>query len=243
LARTARVKSESGIYHVIVSGINRQNIFLDEEDKSIYFDRLTQYKNECNVKVYAYCLMSNHVHLLLSETDKPLNEFMKKLGTSYSYRFNQKYDRIGHLFQDRFKSEPVDDDSYFLTVFRYIHQNPEKAGLTPFSLTSYQDYAQRRGITDTGFALSLFGSTEELLNFLKEDTNEGCMEYEEENRITDKRAADMICRIAKVEHGHQLQNIEENERNRIIKELKDAGISIRQIERLTGMNRGIVFRA
>jgi putative transposase len=243
LARAARVRSESGIYHVIVRGINRQNIFQDEEDKSIYFDRLTQYKNECNVKVYAYCLMSNHIHLLVGETDKPLNEFMKKLGTSYSYRFNQKYDRTGHLFQDRFKSEPVDEDSYFLTVFRYIHRNPGKAGLAPFSFTSYQDYAQLRGITDTGFALPLFNSQEDLLNFLKEETDERCMEYEEENRMTDERAAEMICRIAKVEHGQELQNMEANERNRMIKELKDAGLSIRQIERLTGMNRGIVFRA
>jgi len=187
--------------------------------------------------------MSNHVHLLVGETDKPQNEFMKKLGTSYSYRYNQKYDRTGHLFQDRFKSEPVDDDSYFLTVFRYIHRNPEKAGLTPFCWTRYQDYAQCRGITDKDFALSLFSSPEELLNFLKEETDERCMEYEEENRMTDERAAEMICRIAKIKHGQELQNIEANERNRMIKELNDAGLSIRQIERLTGLNRGVVFRA
>lgn len=187
--------------------------------------------------------MSNHIHLLVGETDKPLNEFMKKLGTSYSYRFNQKYERVGHLFQDRYKSEPVSDDSYFLTVFRYIHQNPGKAGLTAFNWTSYQDYAQGRGITDTDFALSLFRSSEELLNFLKEETDERCMEFEEENRMTDERAAEMICRIAKIKQGQDLQSKEIKERNRVIKELKASGLSIRQIERLTGMNRGIVFRA
>ena len=71
---------------------------------------------------------------------------MKKLGTSYSYRFNRKYDRVGHLFQDRYKSEPVDDDSYFLTVFQYIHRNPKNAALTPFSWTSYAGYAERTGV-------------------------------------------------------------------------------------------------
>ena len=80
MARSARTNSKSGIYHVIVRGINRQNIFQDEEDKGVYLDRLTHYKNECGVKLYAYCLMSNHVHLLVRETDKPLSEFMKKLG-------------------------------------------------------------------------------------------------------------------------------------------------------------------
>ena len=91
--------------------------------------------------------------------------------------------------------------------------------------------------------MPLFKSLEELLGFLKEETDERCMEYEEANKITDERAAEMICRIAKVKHGQELQSIEAEERNRMIKELKAAGLSIRQIERLTGMNRGIVSRA
>jgi REP element-mobilizing transposase RayT len=94
------------IYHIIVHGINRQCIFHEEEDKSVYLNRMTQYKTECGIMLYAYCLMSNHVHLLVNETDRPFNVFMKKLGTSYSYRYNRKCDRVGHLFQDRYKSEP-----------------------------------------------------------------------------------------------------------------------------------------
>ncbi len=82
-----------------------------------------------------------------------------------------------------------------------------------------------------------------MLNFLKEETDERCMEFEEENRMTDERAAEMICRIAKIKQGQDLQSKEIKERNRVIKELKASGLSIRQIERLTGMNRGIVFRA
>jgi len=192
----ARAKSENGIYHVIVRGINRQNIFQDEEDKGVYLDRLYQYKTECGVKIYAYCLMSNHVHMLVKETDKPLNEFMKKLGTSYSYRFNRKYDRVGHLFQDRYKSEPVNDDAYFLMVFRYIHRNPGRAGLMPFSWTSYVDYTKQRGISDVDFALSLFTSQGDLLGFLRQETDENCMEYEEEKRLTDEKA---IGRSAKLQ--------------------------------------------
>lgn len=243
MARAARTKSSSGVYHVMVRGINRQNIFQDDEDKCVFLDRLSCYKNECGVKLYAYCLMSNHVHLLLSESEKPLNEFMKKLGTSYSYRYNRKYDRVGHLFQDRYKSEPVDNDSYFLTVLRYIHQNPQKAGITPFSWTSYEYYENSSGIIDSDFALSLFTARGELLSFLSEETEEKCPDIEEDGRLTDEKAAKMICSIAKVKDCRQLQDVEVGKRNRIIKELKSARLSIRQIERLTGINRGIVARA
>lgn len=81
--------------------------------------------------------MSNHAQLLLNEADKPLSEFMKKLGTSYAYCFKLKYDRVGHLFQDRYKSVTVENDAYFLTALRYIHQNPQKAGLPALVWTSY----------------------------------------------------------------------------------------------------------
>jgi len=76
------------------------------------------------------------------EGETVIGELMKKLGVSYSYRFNHKYDRSGHLFLDRYKSETVDDDSYFLAMVRYIHRNPQKAGLQPFIRTSYSDYVE-----------------------------------------------------------------------------------------------------
>jgi len=186
--------------------------------------------------------MSNHVHLLVKEGNKPLEEFMKKLGISYSYRYNHKYDRIGHLFQDRFKSEPIDDDAYFMTVFRYVHQNPVKAGLPPFNWTSYDDYEKQEGMTDTDFALSLFLSRSELMAFLEEEVDEKCMEYEGKKKLTDGKAAELICKIGKVKHCQALQDVEIKERNRRIRELKSVGLSIRQIERLTGINRGIIAR-
>jgi len=243
MARLARAKSESGIYHVIVRGINRQNIFHDEEDEFAYLNRLTQYKKECGIELYAYCLMSNHVHLLLKEGEIVIGVLMKKLGISYSYRFNQKYNRSGHLFQDRFKSETVDDDSYFLTVLRYIHRNPQKAGLQPFIRTSYSDYAEQNGITDTAFAISLFSSRDELLKYLNVDDNEQCMEYDEGIHLSDRRASELICQIGKVNHSQELQNIAGEKRNQILRELKLASISVRQIERLSGINRGIVSRS
>lgn len=109
--------------------------------------------------------------------------------------------------------------------------------------TSYKDYAEEGGISDREFALSLSSSKKELLSFLRQDADEKCMEYEQEKRLTDERAAEIIRRFGKVKHSQVLQNIEVKERNRIIEELKTAGLSIRQIERLTGINRGTISRA
>ncbi|GAB1476941.1 hypothetical protein MASR2M70_17770 [Bacillota bacterium] len=186
--------------------------------------------------------MSNHVHLLVKEGEKEIGDFVKRLGVSYSYFFNQKYDRVGHLFQGRYISEPVDNDAYFLTVFRYIHQNPQKAGLRPFTRTSYRDYIEREEIADTAFALSLFSSLNELLDYLKAADNKKCLDIEEAGRMTDEKATELICRIGKVHHSQALQNIVGESRNSIIRELKEAGLSIRQIERLSGINRGIISR-
>lgn len=128
MPRAARKKSNSGIYHIMLRGINRQLIFEDEEDKNRFIETLLKYKEQCGYLIYAYCLMGNHIHILLKEGKEELTLVLKRIAGSYVYWYNWKYHRSGHLFQDRFKSEPVEDDAYFLTVIRYIHQNPETRG-------------------------------------------------------------------------------------------------------------------
>ena len=159
MPRQARKKCESGIYHVLLRGINRQTIFEDEEDSDKLFKTLGIYKTELNCSIYAYCFMHNHVHLLIHTGKEDAAEFMRKVGAKYVYWYNRKYDRIGGLFQDRYKSEPVENDSYFLTVLRYIHLNPVKAGIcktaSGYKESSYNDYMHpRRGqITDIWFPI------------------------------------------------------------------------------------------
>ncbi len=81
--------------------------------------------------MYAYCLMGNHVHLLMrtDENDEPMGQIFRRICAQYVYWYNGKYERVGHLFQDRFRSEPIENDAYLLSVLRYIHQNPVKAGM------------------------------------------------------------------------------------------------------------------
>ena len=131
MPRHARRRSSSGIYHVILRGANRQEIFHKEEDRIRFLDTLNRYRIKNGVRVLAWCLMDNHVHLLLREQDNNLSDLMKRLGISYASYYNWTYGTNGHLFQDRFKSEVVESYGYLARVVRYIHMNPVKAGLSP----------------------------------------------------------------------------------------------------------------
>jgi REP element-mobilizing transposase RayT len=129
MPRSARKRSASGIYHIILRGLNKQTIFSDEEDNDEFIRIISECKRLSGYDLYAYCLMGNHVHLLIKEGSESIEQIMKRIGTRCVARYNRKYQRCGHLFQDRFKSEAVEDDGYFLSVLKYIHQNPQKAGL------------------------------------------------------------------------------------------------------------------
>lgn len=113
MARRARRKSRTGIYHVISRGIDRQIIFEDNEDYRRLLDTLKECQEKSGCEIYAYCLMGNHIHLLLKENKEDLGIMFRRLGASYVYWYNKKYKRRGYLFQGRYKSEAVESDSYF----------------------------------------------------------------------------------------------------------------------------------
>ncbi len=128
MARVGRKKSKSGIYHIMIRGINRQNIFEDDEDRKRFIERIKYYKDISEYRVYGYCLMDNHIHLLIKEEKDNISNAIKRISSSYVHWYNNKYEIWGYLFGERYKSEVVENDKYFLIVLRYIHQNPIKAG-------------------------------------------------------------------------------------------------------------------
>ena len=144
MPRQARQKSKTGIYHVMLRGINQQVIFEDDEDYEKFIETLKTYKAISGYKLYAYCLMTNHIHILIKVEQEDIDLVMKRIAGSFVYWYNLKYRRKGHLFQERFKSEAVEDNNYFLTVIRYIHQNPVKAKLCnktdEYTYSSYNDF-------------------------------------------------------------------------------------------------------
>ncbi|WP_394238320.1 transposase [Niallia oryzisoli] len=127
--REARIKSKTGVCHIIWRGSNRQKSFHDDQDWIKFLDILKKYKITYQLAIYAWCLMGNHVHLLIKAGNEDISITMKRMGISYAKYYNWKYNTTGHLFQDRFKSENVETTSYFLTVVRYTHQNLVKAGI------------------------------------------------------------------------------------------------------------------
>ena len=251
MPRTARQKSQSRIYHILLRGINRQTIFEDEEDASKYLLTLKRYKEDSGYKIYAYCLMGNHIHLLLKE-EEDLGIVMRRIGAAYVYWYNYKYNRCGHLFQDRYKSEAVEDDSYFLAVLRYIHQNPLKANLAKHPATykwsSYAEYMGTNVITDVDFALNIFNSDrkkalESFKDFHRDSSDAIFLDTEDSKRLTDESATEIIKEICQIHHCTELQTVTEAKRDQDLKLMKENGLSTRQIARLTGISRNVVLKA
>lgn len=129
MPRQARKESSTGFYHVIAKGINKENIFNQNREK-IYLKRILRENiKEYNIKIYAYCIMSNHVHLIIKSEIQELSMFMAKCLAKYAEYYNYKRKRNGHVFHNRFKSECIETEKYFWNCLRYIHLNPLKANI------------------------------------------------------------------------------------------------------------------
>lgn len=247
MPRNAREKSENSTYHIMLRGINQQQIFEEEEDYCKFLEILKYYQTVSEYKVYAYCLMGNHIHLLMEFGKEDIGQVFKRIGAKYVYWYNIKYGRKGHLFQDRYKSEPVDDDAYFLTVMRYIHQNPIKAGLCKkvdgYKYSSFQEYKYGTEIIDIDYVTE-FVPKEDFEEYNNEIINASCLDIEEKKvfRVTDEEAKRIIKKYSKCKTVTDFQLLDIKERNKCIKKFKEKGVSIRQISRLTGIPKGIVER-
>ena len=192
------------------------------------------------------------VHLLLKKEQAELGIIMRRIGASYVYWYNRKYQRCGHLFQDRYKSEAVEGDRYFLTVLRYIHRNPVKAGIVKdiadYKWSSYSEYMGNSKIIDTDFVLKLFNDDKEkaivsFMDFHDITSDDTCLDLDERKRVLDQEAVTTIKKICSVGQCTDVQNLEEDVRDRFLKALKDEGLSTRQLARLTGISRGIILKA
>lgn len=129
MARPLRVQFPGAVYHVIARGNARQDIFFDDNDRKKFLDCLKDIIKTHNLVCYAYCLLDDHYHLLLETIDANLSEAMRDLNGIYSQKFNLRHNRVGHLFQGRYKAFLIEKDAYLLEVARYIVLNPVRAGI------------------------------------------------------------------------------------------------------------------
>lgn len=259
MARQLRKKSGTGIYHVMLRGINQQDIFEDEDDYrqmlSILRAQTRRYDKQGSELppyciIYAYCLMSNHIHLLVHEREENISDAMKRVGVIYAQYFNKKYHRSGHLFQDRFRSEPVGSVEYFLTLLRYIHQNPLKAGLVEkvddYKWSSWEEYKMdyvAAPLCATKTVLNRF-SKQELTEFVCTPIEEYHeildIDNEAPRQLSDDEVKSFLLRSFGIENPLMVQSLDKVRRNEILISARVIGAGMRQLARLTGVSFGVV---
>lgn len=162
MARKPRVHYEGALYHVICRGNNRSWIFKESGEKSKYLEIIKHYKKKYQFKLYAYCIMDNHAHLLIEVGHVPLSKIMQGIQQVYTQQYNKNHKRTGHVFEQRYKAIHCDRDQYLLGLINYIHMNPVRANIesgVDYCWSSHQWYLKGKhdGLTDIGFPLSLFG--------------------------------------------------------------------------------------
>ena len=167
MARRLRVEVAGGLYHLIARGNDRQDIFHSPEDRYKFLALLLKEKVRSPFFLYAYCLMTNHIHLLLERQAETIGKIMQRVLGGYSRYYNRRYKHIGHVFQGRHKSILCQSDRYLAELVRYIHLNPVRAGMVTFPkeypYSSHRAYLGREqdGLTDVDPVLRLYGSKRE----------------------------------------------------------------------------------
>ena len=241
----------------MIRGNERKNIFHDDEDKLRFIEIVHEKQQADRFFLHAFCLMDNHVHLMLSEGNEDLAKVMKRISVSYVYYFNKKYRRVGHLFQDRFKSEVVEDEGYVLALARYIHQNPVKAGIVnsadKYKWSSFSCYANEdnyfAGMLDTEIIFGLFSKDKltakrQFITYMNAKTDEEFIDIKEESGEIDEGMTQELFEEILLNHGITRKgNSMVNLPDIIIKEFREkSNLSIRKIAVITGMNKDRINR-
>ncbi len=255
MSRVKRKLSNSKVYHIILKGVDSQNIFYDNQDRNFFLKQISKTKKEFNYIVYAYCLMINHVHMVISVKDDFLSKSMQSLIIRYVRYFNSKYMRTGTLIQGRFKSKCVENREYFLEVCRYVHRNPEKAGIANtqnYKWSSYNEYLGVEKIVNKSVLLHYFDdNVNEFIKYTTKledvDNWDDYAEYEIISKLSDEQLSRIImekfniCDIKKIATFFRKRKKEDLSRDiKIIKNIKGAYMT--QVSRVIRINRKLVRR-
>lgn len=307
MARKPREISMTGVYHVCLRGVNKQRIFEYPEDYEGFFrilnttmhkDKLGQDVETPNYDLFAYCLMDNHVHLLIGTRTLSIGDVIRRIAASYAQFFNYRYKRVGHLFQDRFRSEVCHDAKYFYTLLTYIHNNPVKSGVCKYPdqyrYSSYDEIIN--GPIPEGlisFAPNIFDVNEKSIkDWVRRINDESrwedsysdvrqsiCRQYRELRTMTDreltpedqtiiekftqwgqtllcnlfqtkqdnadaetldKLITDALLGLSGVDSITEFQQLDKKTMRGVLAQIRDAGISIRRLSRISGISEGII---
>lgn len=308
MARKIREISPTGVYHVCLRGVNKQRIFEYVEDYDGFFRILEttmhkdKYGNQVetpNFDLFAYCLMDNHIHLLLGTRTISLGDIIKRIASSYAQFFNYRYKRVGHLFQDRYRSEVCKDAKYFYTLLTYIHSNPVKAGICQhpdqYHYSSYDDIVHPKKNSLLSFSPNIFDVNEQSIrdwvgriNFESheniDDPYASVRQYISDQfydlrRLTDVELSleersliekfthwgqTLLCNLFQAKQENvdaetldklitdallglsgagsitEFQQLDKRTMRGVLAQVRDAGISIRRLSRISGISEGII---
>lgn len=245
-------KGYTNVYHIILRSINQQEIFYDNSDHKKFIKCIQQTKEKYVYELYAYVLMNNHIHMLINAKENNMSKIMQSLAISYAMYFNKKYNRIGHVFYNRFKSKNIETEGYLLRTLRYIHFNPEKAGICEYSKykwSSYSEYLNEATIVNREIIDNLFErDIERFKEFHNEYKNTEDSEEEFEGnstlKLTDDMAIEKIKTHLKIDNLIEIQNFSNRKRDETIRKINEIkGIERKQLARILGLNERTIYRA
>lgn len=243
-----RSRAESGFYHVMLRGNGRQLIFEDDADRREFLSCLDNAIEREGVSLIAWCLMDNHVHLIIDDPHDRLSTVMYRIGMKYAMYFNNRHQREGHLFEGRFKSSPIESDEYLVQAVRYVLNNPVAAGISTledYRWSSYAEYCGERGLTNTKPILDMFSSVEDFVSFCREGAPvfDGKLEFD---NVPDQLVKEVATNIA-IQLGctdlSKIKALSLKRRGAIVRALRDAGLTVNQISRLVGISSASLYRS
>ncbi len=253
MPRKPRIFSPTGIYHIILRSINQHIIFEEDNDYQKILYILSDCKRTFDIDIYAYCLMDNHIHLLLHSSEEHLASFFQSLGTRFVRWYNTKYSRSGHLFQDRYYSIPVIKEQQYLATLTYIHNNPVKSALcrypSEYRWSSFNAfYGQKNPLVDTSFSYNVAGSKDLLLQYFSSasapfDDAQVIPALEKSRQfMPDNDALDVFKEVTELSSTSDVVRLPKRLRNRYISILHAKGLTQKQIARLMDVSISTVKR-
>ena len=248
MPRLARRVSSSGYYHVILKGNGKRVLFEMDSDKKKFLKLLERYGEKHDIKYLAWCLMDNHVHLLLLDSSCNMSKAMHDICGQFAKYYNHVNDHVGRVFQNRYTSYAIENENYLLDVMRYIHQNPLRAGISQtldYPWSSYDDYIRGGWITSTDLILDILGGIDGFRVFCSQIDEDVLRKIERviRGRMTDSEALELAKHILGDELFAKFDRLGKQDRNECLCVLYEHGIPEMQIARITGIGRGIVQRA
>jgi REP element-mobilizing transposase RayT len=250
MPRPPRQISKSGYYHVVLRGIGRQLLFESTEERQDFLRILARTRDKFGCVIIAWCLMGNHVHLLLKVADGNLSRAVASISISFAMHHNARTEHVGHVFQNRFSSKPIESDGQLLACVRYIHDNPAKAGICAPSEYTWSSYGEYVGapspigvpIVDTTLILGMVDG-ETGFEQLSSSNMEAYREPRGMAKLTDAEAKRVFEEDLSAESRAALFGGTKRTRDAALRELKNYGLTGKQIERLTGIGRNVIQRA